>query len=79
MFPDDGMRLRKHLEQEFESGNRQIYWDDVAMFCHFEDYTLGIKAMNKEAIVEIDSVEELCAIDKSYLSALNERKDSESL
>ena len=76
---EDGMRLRKHLEQEFESGNRQIYWDDVAMFCHFEDYTLGIKAMNKEAIVEIDSVEELCAIDKSYLSALNERKDSESL
>lgn len=32
---EDGERLRRHLEQEFDAGNRQLYWDDVAMFCHW--------------------------------------------
>lgn len=71
---EDGARLRGHLEQEFESGNRQIYWDDVAMFCHFDEYTLGIREMQPHDIVEIDDLEELVAIDHSYHSFL-EQKD----
>ena len=63
---EDGKKLRKHLEAEFERGNRQIYWDDVAMFCHFEDYTLGIREMNAADITEIDGLEELAAIDPAY-------------
>ena len=35
---EDGRKLRKHLEYEFERGKRDIYWDDVAMFCHFDEY-----------------------------------------
>lgn len=62
----DGKKLKKHLEEEFESGNTQIYWDDVAMFCHFEDFKLGIKEMRREDIVEIDSLEELINIDSNY-------------
>ena len=63
----DGIKLRKHLEEEFENkDNRQIYWDDVAMFCHFEDYDLGIMPMQEDDIVEIDSLEELIALDSSY-------------
>ena len=62
----DGERLRKHLEQEFESGNTQIYWDDVVMFCHFQDYRLGIREMKKTDIVEIDDLDELAAIDHTY-------------
>ena len=62
----DGKKLRKHLEMEFESGNRQIYWDDVAMFCHFNAYTLGIREMRKTDIAEIDSLSELANIDHSY-------------
>ena len=63
---EDGEKLRKHLEYEFERGNRQIYWDDVAMFCHFEDYRLGIREMNKSDIIEIDGLDELVEIDPSY-------------
>lgn len=63
---EDGNRLRKHLEYEFESGNRDIYWDDVAMFCHFSEYRLGIFEMKKADIVEIDGIEELVAIDGKY-------------
>lgn len=64
---EDGIKLKKHLEEEFENkDNRQIYWDDVAMFCHFEDYDLGIMPMQEGDIVEIDSLEELIALDSSY-------------
>lgn len=64
---EDGKKLKKHLEEEFiEKNNRQIYWDDVAMFCYFEEYDLGIMPMNKEDIIEIDSFEELMKLDNSY-------------
>ena len=59
----DGEKLKRHLEYEFDHGNRQIYWDDVVMFCHFEEYKLGIRKMQKSDIIEIDDLEELVAID----------------
>lgn len=63
----DGSKLRRHLELEFEEKqNRQIYWDDVALFCHPEDYRLGIRPMEKGSIVEIDSFQELVEADPSY-------------
>ena len=63
----DGKKLRKNLEDEFENKmNRQIYWDDVVMFCHSEEYKLGIMPMNKGDLVEIDSLEELAKIDPQY-------------
>lgn len=69
----DGARLRHHLEQEFESGNTNIYWDDVAMFCHFKDYKLGIREMKASDIIEIDGLDELVAIDHSYRNFLQEQ------
>ena len=65
---EDGAKLRRHLEQEFEGGNTQIYWDDVAMFCHFEEYKLGIREMRREDIIEIDGIDELVQADPSYAS-----------
>lgn len=68
---EDGRKLKKHLEQEFEiNKNSQIYWDDVAMFCHFDEYELGIREMRADDIIEVDSFEELIYIDKSYASYL---------
>lgn len=64
---EDGARLRYHLEVEFdEKKNRDIYWDDVAMFCHPEEYTLGIRKMNLGDVIEIDNFDELIAMDESY-------------
>ena len=49
---NDGKKLKKHLEIEFEEKeNRQIYWDDIAMFCYPEEYKLGIKPMKEGDIV----------------------------
>ena len=63
----DGKKLKHHLELEFEQKkNRQIYWDDVAMFCHSDDYQLGIWPMSAEDVIEVDNLIELAALDKSY-------------
>lgn len=62
-----GKRLKHHLELEFnEKYNRQIYWDDVVMFCHADEYELGIRPMNADDVIEIDNLEELIALDGSY-------------
>ena len=64
---EDGRKLRQHLEIEFEQNkNRQIYWDDIAMFCYPEEYCLGIYPMKKDDIIEIDNLSELAALDSSY-------------
>ena len=64
---EDSRKLRKYLETEFEEKkNRQIYWDDVAMFCYPEEFRLGIREMHKGDMMEIDSLEELIEADPSY-------------
>ena len=63
---NDGKKLKKLVAQEFEKGNVDIYWDDVAMFEHFDDFDLGIRKINHGDIMEIDSFEELVSADKSY-------------
>lgn len=64
---EDGQKLKRHLEREFEEKkNTQIYWDDVALFCYPQEYQLGIRQMHRGDIVEIDSLEELAELDESY-------------
>lgn len=69
---EDGEKLRKHLEIEFEEKkNTQIYWDDVALFCYPTEYRLGIRLMNYGDIIEVDNLEELVRIDKTYEKYVN--------
>lgn len=64
---EDGKKLKHHLEIEFEEKqNRQIYWDDVAMFCYPDEYKLGIRKMNPGDIIEVDNFNELITLDHSY-------------
>ena len=70
---EDGRRLRKHLELEFEEKqNRQIYWDDVALFCHPGEYQLGVRPMNRGDVLEIDSLADLAAADPAYRHLIKE-------
>ena len=70
---EDGRRLKKHLELEFEEKqNRQIYWDNVALFCHPEDYRLGVWPMKAGDVVEIDSLADLAAADPVYRHLIEE-------
>jgi CTP:phosphocholine cytidylyltransferase-like protein len=64
---EDCRKLKKFLEYEFDyTGNRHLYWDDVAMFKHFEEFSLGITPMDRDDVVEIDSFDELVRVDASY-------------
>lgn len=64
---EDGRKLKKHLELEFEQRHHtQIYWDDIVMFCHPEEYQLGIFEMQADDVIEIDSLDELIDLDNSY-------------
>ena len=68
---EDGIKLQKHIEIEFEvKKNRQIYWDNVALLCYPQEYTLGIKEMKREDVTEIDGLDELIAYDESYKDML---------
>ena len=70
---EDGARLRRHLELEFEERqNRDIYWDDVALFCHSREYRLGVFPMEAGAVAEVDSLAELARLDPGYRSYLDE-------
>lgn len=72
---EDGRRLKRHLEIEFEERrNRDIYWDDVALFCYPREYRLGVFPMEAGDIVEVDSLAELAALDPSYRTYLDEVK-----
>lgn len=64
---EDGGKLKKHLEEEFvEKENRQIYWDDIALFLHLDEYCLGIREMRRGDVLEVDSLDELIALDNNY-------------
>ena len=63
----DGEKLRRQLEIEFkEKGNRDIYWDDVPIFLYPDSYRLGIVPMHEGDMIELDSFEELVAVDPAY-------------
>ena len=70
---EDALKLKEFLELEFDKNERRdVYWDDIPMFLHADAFRLGIRVMNKEDILEIDSLEELQEIDSSYLNIKGE-------
>ena len=69
---EDCLKLKKYLEYEYDhAGNRHLYWDDVAMFRHFDKFSLGITPMNRGDVVEIDSYDELVEVDGSYVGYIS--------
>ncbi len=64
---EDGRKLKRQLEKEFiENNNTSIFWDDLPLFCYFDEYKMGYAEIKKEDLIEIDSLDELIAVDKSY-------------
>ena len=62
----DARRLREQVERAYENGLRNNYWDYVPVIAHREDYGLHIHPISDEAILEIDTFEELCREDPSF-------------
>lgn len=66
---EDALKLKELLELEFEVNKRRdLFWDDIPMSLHMNEFQLGIRVMNTGDILEIDSLEELKEIDSNYLN-----------
>ena len=63
----DGKRLAGHIKDAYEMpGGRELYWEQVALKVFKKDYRVAIRECNLEDITEIDTFNELKAIDKIY-------------
>ncbi len=66
---EDALKLKELLELEFEVNKRRdLFWDDIPMSLHMNEFQLGIRVMNTGDILEIDSLEELKEVDSNYLN-----------
>ena len=64
---EDGNRLAKHIDDVYRApGGKERYWDLVPLTYHKDSYEVHIRPCSAEDIVEIDTFNELKAIDKTY-------------
>ncbi len=64
---EDGKKLAYSLEQTYNSpGGKERYWDEVPLKYFKKDFTLRIRECNEKDVIEIDTFNELKAIDKAY-------------
>ena len=62
---EDSLRLKGYLEAEFEHAHHyDIYWDDIAMFDYFDEFSLYVMPITANDIIEIDSVDQLKQVDQ---------------
>ena len=68
---DQGRLLKELVRQRFEDmKDWSVYWDELALFKYPERFDLGIRQVEYSDMQEIDTVEELAALDPAYLRYL---------
>ncbi len=64
---ESGRKLADHIKQSYEMpGGKERYWDQVVFVDFPKEYQVEIRECVQEDIVEIDTFNELKAIDKTY-------------
>lgn len=64
---EDGRRLAQHLEEAYRTPERwPLYWDDIALTLHPEEYDLDVYPVRMGDILEFDSAEDLASVDPRY-------------
>lgn len=64
---EDGKKLEKDIASVYESpGGRERYWEQVPLVYKKENYKVHVSECSAEDIIEIDTLRELKAIDKTY-------------
>lgn len=65
---EDGEKLDAHLSHVYNEvpGGKQRYWDQVMFDYHLNDYKITVRPCSFSDIVEIDTFNELKAIDSNY-------------
>lgn len=64
---EDGRRLAQDIPQVFAAqGGKERYWEQVPLADRKEHYSVAVRECFEEDIVEIDTFQELKAIDRAY-------------
>lgn len=64
---EDGARLGGHIDDAYRApGGKERYWDMVPLSHYASEYTVHIRECEKGDVVEIDTFNELKAIDPTY-------------
>jgi len=64
---EDGKRLAELIRVQFEELKEwNVYWDELALLNYKDSFDLGIRVIDKNDIIEIDSFRELVEADPSY-------------
>ena len=64
---DDGLKLAEMIREEVETKkNLSLYWDEVALREHPEEFDLALRKIRSGDLTEIDTVKELAEADASY-------------
>ena len=60
---EDGRKLRQYVEEEYiQKKNYDIWWDNIALFIHPEDFKLKVSRISKTDLKEIDNFYELIEV-----------------
>ena len=63
----DGKRLAQHLEEAYRTPELwPLYWDNIALMLHPEEYDLDVYPVRMGDILEFDSAEDLASVDLRY-------------
>ena len=69
----DGEKLCSLLEERVEKmKDWSVYWDQIPLTLNRDDFHLGVREIPDNTLEEIDTFEELCMRDHSYLSYAGE-------
>ena len=64
---EDGLKMADHIKQTYENpGGKERYWDQVALEYFLSEYKIHVRECTFNDIAEIDTFEDLKAIDKTY-------------
>lgn len=65
---EDGERLARHVAELYQKDwGKQLYWDEVALKYYIDDNTIRIRECTFADILEIDTLQELQNLDRSYV------------
>lgn len=64
---NDGAKLSDHIKQVYQSpGGKERYWDQVPLEYFADEYEVSVRQCSFEDIIEIDTFNELKALDETY-------------
>lgn len=63
----DGCRLSRHIKEAYDApGGKERYWETVVNVVYRGQYAVTVRPISEKDVIEIDTLQELAAVDPSY-------------